>query len=218
LIISSGLCISQDNDGDFGSVAWKSGNLALTRTLIKKNTPFQVHIGFLCLKLNIWGFVWKVFARGKFRVTLPWSAAHVAYSLIRPKSQIPNIRHDGTLSTRNFMLMMKKPKNLEPCTQKMCSLLPWYTEFPVYSGGCHINVNSVVNSSGVRRLPTFGTWVFAQQFFCFFFENYWQKFIFMLFSIEFLPKNQFSAKFLHVLLRIMQFSSYKKSKTVFFWK
>jgi hypothetical protein len=32
------------------------------------------------------------------------------------------------------MLMMKKPKNLEfePCTQKMCSLLPWYTEFPVY--------------------------------------------------------------------------------------
>jgi hypothetical protein len=84
---------------------------------------------------------------------------------------------------------------------------------------CHTNVNSVVNSSGVRRLPTFGTWVFAQQFFLFFFfENYWQKFIFMLFSIEFLPKNQFSAKFLHVLLRKMQFSSYKKSKTVCFWK
>jgi hypothetical protein len=37
----------------------------------------------------------------------------VAYSLIRPKSQIPNIRHDGTLSIKNFMLMMKKPKNLE---------------------------------------------------------------------------------------------------------
>jgi hypothetical protein len=33
--------------------------------------------------------------------------------LIRPKSQIPNIRHDGTLSIGNFMLMMKKPKNLE---------------------------------------------------------------------------------------------------------
>jgi hypothetical protein len=37
----------------------------------------------------------------------------VAYSLIRPKSQIPNIRHDGTLSIGNFMLMMKKHKNLE---------------------------------------------------------------------------------------------------------
>jgi hypothetical protein len=33
------------------------------------------------------------------------------------------------------MLMMEKTKSLEfePCTQKMCSLLPWYTEFPVYS-------------------------------------------------------------------------------------
>jgi hypothetical protein len=44
---------------------------------------------------------------------LPWSAAHVAYSLIRAKSQISNIRHDGTLSIGNFMLMMKKLKNLE---------------------------------------------------------------------------------------------------------
>jgi hypothetical protein len=44
---------------------------------------------------------------------MPWSAAHVAYSLIRPKSQIPNIKHDGTLRIGNFMLMMKKPKNLE---------------------------------------------------------------------------------------------------------
>jgi hypothetical protein len=51
--------------------------------------------------------------REKFRGTLSWSAAHVAYSLIRPKSQIPNIRHDGTLSIGNFMLMMKKPKDLE---------------------------------------------------------------------------------------------------------
>jgi hypothetical protein len=49
----------------------------------------------------------------KFKGTLPWPAAHVAYSLIRPKSQIPNISHDGTLSIENFMLMMKKPKNLE---------------------------------------------------------------------------------------------------------
>jgi hypothetical protein len=52
-------------------------------------------------------------ARKKFRATLPWSAAHVAFSLIRQKSQIPNIRHDGTLSIGNLMLMMKKPKNLE---------------------------------------------------------------------------------------------------------
>jgi hypothetical protein len=48
-----------------------------------------------------------------FRATLPWSAAHVAYSLIRPKSQISNIRYDGTLSIGNFMLMMKKPRNFE---------------------------------------------------------------------------------------------------------
>jgi hypothetical protein len=33
----------------------------------------------------------------------------VAYSLIRPKSQISNIRHDGTLSIGNFMMMMKNP-------------------------------------------------------------------------------------------------------------
>jgi hypothetical protein len=35
---------------------------------------------------------------------------------IRPKSQNSNIRHDGTLSIRNFMLMLKKPMdpNLEP--------------------------------------------------------------------------------------------------------
>jgi hypothetical protein len=37
----------------------------------------------------------------------------VAHSLIRPKSQIPNIRHDGTLLIENSMLMMKKPKDLE---------------------------------------------------------------------------------------------------------
>jgi hypothetical protein len=37
----------------------------------------------------------------------------MAYFLILPKSQIPNIRHDGTLPIGNFMLIMKKPKNLE---------------------------------------------------------------------------------------------------------
>jgi hypothetical protein len=51
--------------------------------------------------------------REKFRRTLPWPAAHMAYSLIRPKSQIPNIWHDGTLSIGNFMLMMKNLKNFE---------------------------------------------------------------------------------------------------------
>jgi hypothetical protein len=50
---------------------------------------------------------------GQFRTTLPWSAAQMAYSLIRPKFQISNIRHDGILSIGNFMLMMKQPKNLE---------------------------------------------------------------------------------------------------------
>jgi hypothetical protein len=50
----------------------------------------------------------KGFAQGKFRGTMPWSAAHVAYSLIRPKSQIPNIKYDGTLRIGNLMLMMKK--------------------------------------------------------------------------------------------------------------
>jgi hypothetical protein len=55
----------------------------------------------------------KDLCASKIRGTLSWSAAHVAYSLIRPKSQIPNIRHDGTLSIGNFMLMMKKPRDLE---------------------------------------------------------------------------------------------------------
>jgi hypothetical protein len=34
-----------------------------------------------------------------------WSSALVAYSLIRPKSQNSNIRHDGTL--KNFMLILE---------------------------------------------------------------------------------------------------------------
>jgi hypothetical protein len=34
----------------------------------------------------------------------------VAYSLIRPKSQITNIRHDGTLSFRNFIIKVKNPR------------------------------------------------------------------------------------------------------------
>ena len=40
----------------------------------------------------------------------------MAYSSIRPKSQISNIGHDGTSSIRNFLLMVKIPKgpNFEP--------------------------------------------------------------------------------------------------------
>jgi hypothetical protein len=41
-------------------------------------------------------------------VMSPWSPAPVAYSLIRPKSHISNIGHDGTLSFRNFVMMVKK--------------------------------------------------------------------------------------------------------------
>jgi uncharacterized protein YacL (UPF0231 family) len=43
----------------------------------------------------------------------PWSSAPVAYSSIRPKSEIFNIGHDYTLWIRNFMVMMKTPKNLD---------------------------------------------------------------------------------------------------------
>jgi hypothetical protein len=42
---------------------------------------------------------------------MPWSAASMAYSPIRPKSQISNVGHDGTLSFRNFILMLKELKN-----------------------------------------------------------------------------------------------------------
>jgi hypothetical protein len=48
-----------------------------------------------------------------FFVLDPWSYAPVAYSPIRPKSQIFNIGHDYTLWIRNFMVMMKKPENLD---------------------------------------------------------------------------------------------------------
>jgi hypothetical protein len=47
---------------------------------------------------------------------MPWSAAPMAYSPIRPKYQISNVGHAGTLSIRNFILMVKKLKhpNFEP--------------------------------------------------------------------------------------------------------
>jgi hypothetical protein len=43
---------------------------------------------------------------------MPWSAATMAYSPIRPKSQISNVGHDGNLSIRNFLLMLKELNNL----------------------------------------------------------------------------------------------------------
>jgi hypothetical protein len=42
---------------------------------------------------------------------MPWSAAPMAYFPIRPKSQISNVGHDGTLYIRNFKLMVKELKN-----------------------------------------------------------------------------------------------------------
>jgi hypothetical protein len=41
----------------------------------------------------------------------PRSSARVAYSPIQPKSKIFNIRHDYALWIRNFMVMMKNPRN-----------------------------------------------------------------------------------------------------------
>jgi hypothetical protein len=39
---------------------------------------------------------------------------------IRPNSKNSNIRHDGTLSIRNFMLMLKKP--MDPDLEPFCSM------------------------------------------------------------------------------------------------
>jgi hypothetical protein len=45
-------------------------------------------------------------------------------------------RHDGALSIRNFALNQAQLIISYTCqltaNQKMCSLLPWYTEFPIY--------------------------------------------------------------------------------------
>jgi hypothetical protein len=61
-----------------------------------------------------------ILAPGMVFLLDPWSSAAVAYSSIRPKSQIFNIRHDYALWIRNFMVMMKKPENLDFET---CNLL-----------------------------------------------------------------------------------------------
>jgi hypothetical protein len=54
-----------------------------------------------------------VSAPGMLFVLDSWSSAPVAYSPIRPKSQIFNIGHDFvTLMIRNFMVMMKNLRTL----------------------------------------------------------------------------------------------------------
>jgi hypothetical protein len=58
----------------------------------------------------MWVLLWKVSAPGIFIVLNPWASAPVAYSPIRPKSQIFNIGHDYALWIRNFMVMMKTPR------------------------------------------------------------------------------------------------------------
>jgi hypothetical protein len=52
---------------------------------------------------------------------MPWSAAPMTYSPIRPKSQISNVGHD--LSISNFILIVKELKNsnFEP----LSSIGPW---------------------------------------------------------------------------------------------
>jgi hypothetical protein len=45
-----------------------------------------------------------------FFVLDPWSSVPVAYSPIRPKSQIFNIGHDYALWIGNFMVMKKNPR------------------------------------------------------------------------------------------------------------
>jgi hypothetical protein len=56
------------------------------------------------------GLLRKISAPGMFFVLDQWSSAPVAYSPIRPKSQIFNIGHDYALWIRNFMVMMKNPR------------------------------------------------------------------------------------------------------------
>jgi hypothetical protein len=57
-------------------------------------------------------------------------------AMIRAKSQNSNIRHDGALSIRNFPLNQAQQIISHACqltnNQKMCSLLPWYMEFPIF--------------------------------------------------------------------------------------
>jgi hypothetical protein len=75
-----------------------------------------------------------------------WLLAPVAYSLIRPKSHIPSIAHDGTLSFRNFMLTVKFPKNFNCETLQsigsMAMIRPKYQNFNIG----HDSILSIGNS------------------------------------------------------------------------
>jgi hypothetical protein len=55
---------------------------------------------------------------------MPWSATPMAYSPIRPKSQISNVGYDGTLSIRIFLLMVKELKN--PNFEPLSSIGPYW--------------------------------------------------------------------------------------------
>jgi hypothetical protein len=75
---------------------------------------FSEHNLSSCSELNMWRLLRKVSAPGMFFFVLdPWSSVPVAYSPIRPKSQIFNIGHDYALWIRNFTVMMNKPENLD---------------------------------------------------------------------------------------------------------
>ena len=67
--------------------------------------------------------------------SLFWATAlHGPTAIIRPKSQISNIGHDGTLSIRNFMTIMKNTKNLFFEPLRFIDLRPWYgqsSKFPI---------------------------------------------------------------------------------------
>jgi hypothetical protein len=57
------------------------------------------------VKLNISWLFGKISVYCWFSAGFQWSIEPVAYSPIRSKSRIFNIRHDGTLSIRNYMLL-----------------------------------------------------------------------------------------------------------------
>jgi hypothetical protein len=58
------------------------------------------------MRAHLKGLSARIVVSSESMVTAP-----VAYSLIRPKSHISNIKHDGTLSFRNFIMMVKNFKN-----------------------------------------------------------------------------------------------------------
>jgi hypothetical protein len=74
---------------------------------------------------------------------MPWSAAPMAYSPIRPKSQISKVGHDGTLSIRNFLLMVNKLKN--PNFEPLSSIGPYIRPKSQISNEGHDGTLSIRN-------------------------------------------------------------------------